>query len=170
MTHKATCITTRSEATAERTYYGLAGATVEPNGYLARFAYDYNGRLGVGWLPGDFPGTDIQTLPPYEGVESVDLFGTTHHHRRGDFLHCWTDGASQTTQGVTQETINYDTLYAFLPLTKVPVCIACAPTGSAERKEPTRSLQSAPCREEDFAYNEYGGHKGFFGSMTHTLD
>lgn len=151
----------------ERTFYGLAGATVEPNGHLSRFAYDYNGRLKTGWLPGDFPGQDIETLPPYEGVETVDLFGTTHHHRRGDWQFCRADGTSEIIPGSTAETIHNDTLYARLPVTSVPECPCEEPL---EMKGHGREMAAAPCRDESFPFAEYGGHKGFFGQLRTTLD
>lgn len=152
---------------SERTFHGLAGATVGANGELSRFAYDYNGRLGVGWLPGDFPGTDLQALPPYEGRESIDLFGATHHHRREDWQHCRADGSSQIVTGTTRETVHHDTLYARLPVTAVPECPCKAPQ---EMKGDGRELASAPCRDESFPFSEYAGHRGYVGRLPVVLD
>ncbi len=155
---------------SERTHYGQATGVVDLNGYFSRYDYDYNGRLNTAWTAFDFPGTNIETLPPFQGDEQIDLFGTTHHHRRGDILHCRKDGSSQIVEGLVQETINHDTLYAFLPFTRTPLCIACDPNHETEKKGDDRDLQSVPCRDQDFPYNEYGGFKGFFGQIGHQLD
>lgn len=152
---------------SERTFYGLAGATVGANGELSRFAYDYNGRLNVGWLPGDFPGTDLQTLPPYQGAESIDLFGATYHHRREDWQHCRADGSNEIITGATRETVHHDTLYARLPVTAVPECPCKAPQ---EMKGDGRELASAPCRDESFPFSEYAGHRGYVGRLPVLLD
>src|SRR5690606_10367856 len=104
----------------ERTFFGQASATIDPNGYLSRYDYDYNGRLTTAWLPLDFPGTDVQTLPPYEGPEAVDLFGVTHHERRTDRLHCWQEWEGdemlhfyEKLPGAVANTVHPDTLFAW---------------------------------------------------------
>lgn len=160
----------------EQTYYGLSRGDVDANGFLSRFDYDYNGRLNVGWLPLDFAGTNIETLPPYEGVESADLFGTTHHQRRADILHCWQQHSGDSLlhffevfPGTVQETTHPDTLHARLPITMTPDC-PCAPEFMPERKKGSRELQSVPCREEFLPYNEYATQKGYFGHLSHVLN
>ncbi len=166
---------------SQRTHYGQVSASVDMNGYYSRYDYDYNGRLKVGWLPLDFPGTDITALPPFEGDEPIDLLGTTYHHRRNDILRCFRDGNSQRLEGDVQQSVHYDTLYARLPLTLRPPCIACDDPASVRRREESggadqtkehsqRTLQAAPCRDEEYAYDEYGGQKGFVGHLQHLLD
>ncbi len=102
----------------------------------------------------------------------VDLFGLTHHNRRGDFIYCWENGDTNRIVGDVVETIHHDTLYAHLPVTQVPECVACDPM-MQDRKDGnggSRTMQAAPCLPTILPYNEYAGQKGYFGRLSHALD
>lgn len=161
----------------ERTYYGQVAATVEPNGYLSQYQYDYNGRLNVGWLPRDFP--SMLDTTTYEGAAPIDLYGTTHHHRRVDSIHCedaWDELTDSTyivsthITGPVLHTVNHDTLYASWPVTSVPDCPPLSGSSSAAARKKGGDRQMQAIYERTLPYNQYAGYKGFFGVLSHVLD
>jgi len=161
----------------ERTFYGQAAVTMEPNGYLSKAEYDYNGRLNVAWLPYDFAGTGVLDTFTYRGAERVDLYGTTHHHRKSDTIHCqkgWDEQSqeefiiSTMIPGPVLTTVNHDTLFASLPVTRVPECPPISNSAASKKKDDDRRLQRF--YERWLPYNEYTGYKGFYGVLNHVLD
>lgn len=163
---------------SERTFHGQASATLEPNGYVSTYDYDYNGRLNAAWLPLDYPGTGVLDTFTYEGPEYVDLLGTTYHHRRSDTMFCdkeW-DGQndvliSEVLTGPVLNTVNHDTLYASLPVTRVPECPPISnsmPFRKVNEKDDDRQLLIFYKRW--LPYSEYAGHKGFVGRLSHNIN
>ena len=61
----------------ERTFFGQVSGTVDPNGWLTRYDYDYNGRLNTAWLPYDFQSHDSVYTFDYTGLESLIGYAAT---------------------------------------------------------------------------------------------
>ena len=83
----------------ERTYFGQLSETVDPNGWISRFDYDYNGRLKTVWLPYDFQSLDSIYRFDYSGLESLIGYARTGWTTYHDTIGC--DPNSLTTPGRT---------------------------------------------------------------------
>jgi len=154
---------------AEHSFFGRVAATIDPNGWYSRFAYDKIGRLTTAWLPYDFPRTgDLDTVS-YVGNEPIELYGTTNYQRRPDVLECRKAGGIATStvvEGTPVTTTLLDTLYAYRPPTEVPEC-PCE-NDPEMTKRGVRELM-ATCNQ-DLTYNEHSGFDGFYGVMNVRVD
>ena len=120
----------------EHTYFGLAAATVGPNGYLSQYDYDDNGRLQTAWLPYDFQSPDSVYLMDITGLEEAGGHGRsewqtqTHHERYVN------DG----TCTPVDTTLNIETHYGFgafmvnRPVNVIPLCTGGFDTLATDEK------------------------------------
>ena len=72
----------------ERTHHGQISGTVDPNGWLSRYDYDYNGRLNTAWLPYDFQSPDSTYILDYTGVDVRTGYAATGWNNLYDTIDC----------------------------------------------------------------------------------
>lgn len=117
----------------ERTYFDQISASVDPNGWYSRFAYDNNGRLKTAWLPYDFQGDSLYRTDWY-GKLTVEMSGLTLYRRTYDTAYC----NGTLLQGEVARAINYSRMVAAKPVTQVPGCGGsgmAAPLQSSKKEE-----------------------------------
>src|SRR5205823_14891723 len=74
----------------QRTFYGEASAVVDPNGWLTKLDYDYNGRMNTAWMPGDFMGND--TGASFYAWQQITMSGESGDSLDVDSLRCQSGG------------------------------------------------------------------------------
>ncbi|TAL67797.1 MAG: hypothetical protein EPN82_13235 [Bacteroidetes bacterium] len=119
----------------EKTYYGLNGRIIEPNGWLYSSIYDYNGRAKKIWHPFDYPPEDNCTdNDPFEpGGRQIRIYSI------------------ESTKNVTTDTIfKYDTSSVRWEMSTIPYqsvlgeqYSSISPYYSGYGSEPTRVVSKA---------------------------
>ncbi|MCB9217179.1 MAG: hypothetical protein H6616_15005 [Ignavibacteria bacterium] len=71
LTLKIDTLTTMNELSR----FGQVTASVDPNGWLSEYSYDYNGRLTYAWLPYDFQSPDSTYFVDFHGLEEITGYG-----------------------------------------------------------------------------------------------
>ena len=119
---------------SEHTYFGQVRSTIDPNGYLSRYDYDYNGRLNTAWLPFDFQSPDSIYQLDVEGLEYSSGYGNTVWKSVYDTVWC-----GGTLPGFAVETTHWSpALFTNRPMILVPKCGGGYDTLSQrERKGPS---------------------------------
>jgi RHS repeat-associated protein len=110
----------------ERTFYGLAGGTVDANGWYSRAEYDKNGRLTSAWLPADFGSGHLTDTSAVIGLLASSMYGYTIDTLVSDTVNC--DPAHPNGAAVREvEQISGD-MWASNPVIIRPKCFECVKT------------------------------------------
>ncbi len=123
----------------ERTWYGLVGGSVDPNGWYSRYEYDKIGRLNTAWAPGDFPSREDYTVE-LEGVFTEPQIGLSYYVRTIDTLYCGPQSSTRThaPQATGSFVDNAERLRAARPFDEEVDCYDSTGTAMARKRDKSR--------------------------------